>query len=105
MEEGNFIKQRYSYENMAIPFTFGKCKTRAGYSAKLQKQAKLDLKKIKEMFETILETPILLVIKVEGLEIIVHGYGELLFKNGTSEQVELMEKVAEKVYEEGLGKP
>ncbi len=89
---------------MAIPFTFGKCKTRAGYSAKLQKPGKLDLKKIKEKFETILETPILLVIKVEGLEIVVHGYGELLFKNGTAEQVELMEKVAEKVYGVGLGK-
>lgn len=85
-------------------FIFGKCKTRAGYSAKLQKRGKLDLKKIKEEFETILETPILLVIKVEGLEIVVHGYGELLFKNGTSEQVELMEKVAGKVYGVGMGK-
>jgi len=87
---------------MTLPFTFGKCKTRAGYSARLIKQGKLDLKKIKKKFETILETSILLVIKVEGLEIIVHGYGELLFKNGTAEQVELMEKVAEKVYEGGL---
>ncbi len=89
---------------MTIPFTFGKCKTRAGYSAKLIKQGKLDLKKIKDHFETILETPILLVIKVGGLEIVVHGYGELLFKNGTNEQVELMEKVAERVYEKGLRK-
>lgn len=89
---------------MTTPFTFGKCKTRAGYSAKLTKQGKLDLKKIRESFETILETPILLVIKVERLEIIVHGYGELLFKNGTAEQVELMEKVVKKVYEMGLEK-
>ena len=87
-----------------INFTFGKCKTRAGYSAKLMKQGKLDLKKIKDHFDTILETPILLVIKVEGLEIVVHGYGELLFKNGTAEQVELMEKIVKKVYEEGLEK-
>lgn len=90
---------------MTFNFTFGKCKTRAGYSAKLQKPGKLDLKKIKETFETILETPILLVIKEQGLEIVVHGYGELLFKNGTSEQVELMERVAGKVYGVGLGKP
>lgn len=89
---------------MVLPFTFGKCRSRAGYSARLQKSEKLDLKKIRDKFETILETPILLVIKVDGLEIVVHGYGELLFKNGTAEQVELMEKVARKVYEKGLGK-
>lgn len=89
---------------MAILFTFGKCKTRAGYSAKLQKPGKLDLKKIKGKFETILDTLILLVIKEQGLEIVVHGYGELLFKNGTAEQAELMEKVARKVYEVGLVK-
>ncbi|HLC71000.1 MAG TPA: hypothetical protein VJI32_03275 [Candidatus Nanoarchaeia archaeon] len=89
---------------MTTPFTFGKCKTRAGYSAKLIKQGKLDLKKIKDTFETILETPILLVIKEQGLEIVVHGYGELLFKNGTAGQVELMEKVAKRIYQEGLEK-
>jgi hypothetical protein len=50
----------------------------------------------------VLETPILLVIREQGLEIVVHGYGELLFKNGTEEQKELMRKVAEKVYEKGL---
>ena len=83
-------------------FTFGKCKTRAGYSAKLMKQGKLDLKKIKEEFETILETPILLVIREQGLDIVVHVYGELLFKNGTAEQVELMEKVTQKIYVIGL---
>lgn len=87
-----------------INFTFGKCKTRAGYSAQLKKQQKLNLRKIKEAFETVLETPILLVIKEQGLEIVVHGFGELLFKNGKAEQVELMEKVARKVYEKGLGK-
>ncbi len=89
---------------MTIDFTFGKCKTRAGYSAKLKKQGKLDLKKIKEHFETILETPILLVIREQGLEIIVHGYGELLFKNGTDEQIGLMERIAENIYQKGLGK-
>jgi|SRR3989338_10939906 len=104
MERGNFIKRASSKYRMVIPFTFGKCKTRAGYSAKLIKQGKLDLKKIKNHFETILETPILLVIKAEGLEIVVQEYGELLLKNGTAEQVELMEKVAGKVYRVGLGK-
>lgn len=83
-----------------IEFTVEKCKTKAAYSAKLKKSRHLDLQKIKQKFDTVLETPILLVIKVEGVEIIVHGYGELLFKN--CEDRELMNKIAEMIYEVGL---
>tara|TARA_Y100000034_G_scaffold43491_2_gene53049 strand:- start:233 stop:493 length:261 start_codon:yes stop_codon:yes gene_type:complete len=77
-------------------FTIEKCKTKAAYSAKPVQNIKLNLKKIKEKFETVLETPILLVIKVKGIEVIVHNYGELLFKN--CEDKEKMEKIAERVY-------
>ena len=87
---------------MTIDFSLGKCKTKATFSAKLKRQGKLDLKKIAKKFEVVMETPILLVIKVEGIEIIVHSYGELLFKN--CEDTELMEKIAKNVYEVGLGK-
>ena len=85
-----------------IDFTIEKCKTKAAYSAKLKKQQKLDLIRIKKEFEVALETPILLVVKVEGLEVIVHSYGELLFKK--CEDVELMRRIAEKIYEVGLKK-
>lgn len=88
----------------SIRFSFGKCKTRAGYSAKLLMKGVLDLSKIKKSFTVVLETPILLVIQERKLEIIVHKYGELIFKNGTAEQVELMELVTEKVYRVGLEK-
>ena len=87
---------------MAIKFSLGKCKTKATFSAKLKKQNKLDLKKIAKKFKVVMETPILLVIKVEGIEIIVHGYGELLFKK--CEDTELMEKIAKEIYEIGLEK-
>lgn len=83
-----------------IDFTLEKCKTKAAYSAKLKQQQHLDFQKIKNKFETILETPILLVLKVENIEIIVHGYGELLFKN--CQDQELMRKIAEMIYEVGL---
>ena len=82
---------------MNTEFTLEKCKTKAAYSAKPIKKVKLDLKLIKKKFEVILETPILLVIKTEGIEVIVHSYGELLFKN--CEDVKLMKKIAEKVYD------
>ncbi len=68
-----------------------------GYSAKLKRPAKLDLQKVKKRFEVILETPILLVIKKEGVEITIHGYGELLFRNCSN--TELMEKIAKEIYE------
>jgi len=82
-----------------IEFTVEKCKTKAAYSAKLKKQQHLDLQKIKTKFEIILETPILLVLKTEGVEVVVHGYGELLFKK--CQDTELMRKIAERIY--GIG--
>ncbi len=85
-----------------IDFTLEKCKTKAAYSAKLKKQQQLDLQKIKRKFETVLETPILLVLLVEGIEIVVHGYGELLFKK--SQDVDLMKRIAEEIYGTGLRK-
>ncbi len=88
---------------MMIQFTIEKCKTRAGYSAKLPSSRKLNLARIKKEFEIVLETPILLVIREQGLEIVVHGYGELLFKNGKEEDTGAMRKVAARVYEKGLG--
>ncbi|MBU0469951.1 MAG: hypothetical protein KKA62_05185 [Nanoarchaeota archaeon] len=85
---------------MKPDFTLGKCKTKATYSAKLRKKEQLDLKKIKDKFEVILETPILLVLKVEDVEVIVHGYGELLFKN--CDDFSLMERLSEQIYSVGL---
>ncbi len=85
---------------MTIDFSVGKCKTRAGYSAILRKKQALNLKGIKNKFEVVMETPILLVIKVKEIEVIVHSYGELLFKD--CNDVPLMEEIAEEVFETGL---
>ena len=43
---------------MKIDFSLGKCKTKAAYSSKLIKQGKLNLKKIKNRFNTILRCPL-----------------------------------------------
>lgn len=80
-----------------INFSLAKCKTKAAYSAKLKQKGKLDLKKIKERYEILMETPILLVIKTEAGEVIVHSHGELLFKNCTDTDV--IEKMAKEIYE------
>ncbi|MBT4651086.1 hypothetical protein HOC13_01040 [Candidatus Woesearchaeota archaeon] len=83
-----------------VDFILSKCKTKAAFSAKLNKNGKLDLGKLKEKFEVVMETSILLVLKIEGIEIVVHRHGELLFKN--CEDVSLMEKIAEEIYSSGL---
>jgi len=87
---------------MPIDFSLAKCKTKAAYSAKLRFKGKLDLKKISKKYKIVMETPILLVIRTQDLEIIVHSHGELLFKNCLD--VDLMEKVAAEIYTVGFGK-
>ncbi len=85
-----------------IKFSLAKCKTKAAYSAKLLQKGRLDLSKIKNKFELVMETPILLVIKTKAGETIVHSHGEILFKKCTD--TETMEKIAEEIYETGLEK-
>ena len=81
-------------------FSIAKCKSKAAYSAKLRKQGVLNLVKVRGKFDVVLDTPVLLVVKVDGVEVVVHGYGELLFKNCSD--TSLMEKIAEKIYLIGL---
>ena len=85
-----------------VKFSLAKCKTKAAFSAKLMQKGKIDLKKVAKKFEVVMERPILLVIKTETGEVIVHSHGEILFKKCMD--TELMEKVAEEIYEIGLKK-
>ena len=85
---------------MTIKFSLAKCKTKAAYSAKLNQKGKLDLKRIKNKFEVLMETPILLVVKTKAGEVIVHSHGELLFKG--CKDFKLMERISEEIYDVGL---
>ena len=82
-------------------FTFEKCKTKGAYSAKLTLREKLDLKKLKGNFDILSETPVLFLIKAKDYEIVVHAYGEILFKNGTN--VNEMKAIALRIYSITLG--
>ena len=77
-------------------FRIEKCRDKAVYSAKLDKPRRLDLKRIAAKFKTIQDTPIVLVVEVDGVEVIVHRHGELLFKN--CNDMEKLRKIAEKIY-------
>ncbi len=85
---------------MEIAFSVGKCKTKAAFSAKLKQPRKIDLMAIRKKYDIVLETPILLVINVEDREIIVHSYGEIMFKEGGD--MVWMERVAREIYTLGL---
>jgi len=85
---------------MIPDFSLAKCKTKATFSAKLKVSSKLNLANIKKKFDLVLETPVLLVIKDEGVEAIVHGHGEIIFKK--CEDMALMERIAKKIYEAGF---
>ncbi|MFH1849266.1 MAG: HesA/MoeB/ThiF family protein [archaeon] len=81
-----------------LGFTIQKCKTKAAYSVKPKRNIQLDLDQIRNKFTVVADTPILLVIK-EADEIIVHNYGELLFK--TLEDKCRIEEIAKRIYEAG----
>jgi len=72
-----------------------KCSDKGGYSVTRNPIKPINLKSIKKHFNVLAETPIVLVIK-EKYEIIIHNYGELLFKN--AENTKEIEKIARKVF-------
>ena len=75
-----------------------KCRDKGGYSVKQEQQKSIDLKNIKKHFKVLISTPIVLVIK-DKHEIIVHNYGELIFK-GTND-MEYIEKNSREIYRHG----
>ena len=76
-------------------FDISPCKTRKGYSVKPKHKIALDLEGIKNRFEVVMDADVLLVIRCDG-EIIVHGYGELLFKD--LKDVGRIEEIAREIY-------
>jgi hypothetical protein len=81
-------------------FKIEKCRTRAAYAAKPTKNIKLDLTKIKKKFHVLFESPVLLLIEVDGCKVLVQKYGELIFKD--YKPIAELEKIAINIYNEGL---
>ncbi len=92
---------RYEYlvrseKNVELPeFTVALCRTKAAYNVKPKRKISLDLAKLKGNFRIIGETPIVYVIEEDG-EIIVHNYGEIIFKDCKDE--EKIKTLASKIY-------
>ena len=81
-----------------MEFEIAPCKKKGGISAKPKKQIKLNLDKIKNKYEVLLDTPILIVVKHEDVgEVVIHSYGEMIFKD--SRNKEKIEEFANGIFE------
>lgn len=76
-------------------FNIKLCKSKGAYSVRLNKRASIDFNLLRD-FEVVIETPVLMVLKVDGEEIVVHKYGEIIFKSLRDE--ERIIKIANKVF-------
>ena len=89
-------------------FTIEFCKTKKGYEAKPQKQVRFRLKELEncEDFEVITDAKIAIVGRIDGQEILIQSYGNILFKTldvESSGALQKAEKIAKKIYEVCLG--
>lgn len=87
-------------EDIKQKFILSKCKSKAAFSARLKSPKKLNLESIRKNFEVVMDTKILLVLRIDGVELVCHGFGELLFKN--CDDLDKMEKISVSVYGVGL---
>jgi hypothetical protein len=77
-------------------FEIKECKTKGGYEVKPKKNITLDFGRLKSKFKVIFDSPIALVINEDGYEIVIHKYGELLFKD-CKDKIRI-EKIAKRIY-------
>lgn len=94
----NAHNEKYEFLEKKMDFHIKLCKTKAAISVKPNKRIDLNLNKIKKEFKIKLETPILLVLDEKG-DVIVHKYGEIIFKKLKDE--DNIMKIAEKIYSIG----
>jgi len=81
-----------------MKFKIEKCKNKDGISVKPLTKVNLNFKKLKQRFEVKVDTPIILIINKEG-EIIIHNYGDLLFKELKNK--DKIKVIADEIYKNG----
>ena len=84
-------------------FTITPFKTKQSCKAKLNKPQKLNLINLNTKFKITSYAGIALVLNVDGMEVIVHGYGELIFKTENKKVTEKdIEHIARKIFDTAL---
>ena len=77
-------------------FHVRKCKKKGAWAVQPLKQQELDLEKVKDKFETVFESPVLMLVKIDGYEVLVQKDGELLFKK--CDDMKKIKEIAEEIY-------
>ncbi len=84
---------------MADKFKTYKCDCNDVVRAKLDEKRELKLNNIKKQFKTSIDSPYALVLQKDGIEVVVHKHGDLLFKN--SQDKEKINQLAKEIYHHG----
>ena len=74
------------------------CKSKGSYEVQPNKKIKLDLNKLKK-YKIIEDAKIFLIIEIKNTQIIVHNYGDLIFKD--CKDKEKIKKISKEIYNEG----
>lgn len=86
-------------------FTLTPCKTKQSCKAKLNKPQKLNLSNLKVKFKVTSDAGIALVLDIDSMEVIVHSYGELIFKTGNKKVTEEnIKHIAKRIFDTALPK-
>ncbi len=91
---------KYDHLESKEGYTIEYCDSKATMSAKPKEDMNLNLEKIKETFNVKADAGIVTVIELDDEEVVVHDYGELLFK--TEDDEDKLREIADKIYEKGL---
>ncbi len=92
----SFCQGKREEQQRPFAFVIQKCATQNRFIIKSNQRIELDLEAIKERYEVLTETPILLIISINGTETIVNQHGEIIVKNCDRE--EQARVIAESVY-------
>lgn len=84
-------------------FSLNPCDTDKSCKAKLNKRQSLNMSNIKENFNVVSDAGIALVLEIDNIEVIVHGYGDIVFKLGQKNvSKSKLKELAKKIYNVGL---
>ena len=93
-------ESKINEESLDELFMIKECKTKSSFSAKPNKKVRLNFDKLKENFECLEDAGIILILRFDNEEVIVHNHGELVFKK--LKDTNKIKALSSKIYSIGL---
>ncbi len=85
-----------------VKYEIRMCDTKNQYSARPLVEMKVDFARLKKSVKVLVESPIVLICNIDGVECLIHNYGEIFFRN--TKNIKKMKIVADKVYRQSIDK-